>query len=96
VSSIAEDPAADPRLSVEDVQRTAEEDEEFGIAHLRAHGAEGVTSTPGETHADPGHVPDPGLVILCMGGRARDQSTFFRCHTLPCHAEHAKVAPKPP
>jgi zinc finger protein len=43
VSSVAEDPAADPRLAVEDVPRTAEEDEEFGIAYLRAHGEEGVT-----------------------------------------------------
>ena len=43
VSSVAEDPAADPRLAVEEVPRTAEEDEEFGIAYLRAHGEEGVT-----------------------------------------------------
>ena len=55
VSSIAEDPAADPRLSVEDVPRTAEEDEEFGIAHLRAHGTEGVTpEQPGELTCRPG------------------------------------------
>ena len=40
---------------MEEVERTAEEDEEFGIAHLRAHGAEGVTSAqPGELHAGDG------------------------------------------
>ena len=36
ISPITEDLAADPRLTLEDYVRSAEEDEDFGIAHLRA------------------------------------------------------------
>lgn len=43
MSSITEDPAEDVRLKSTVVERSPEEDEEFGIAHLRLHGEDGVT-----------------------------------------------------
>lgn len=43
ISSITEDPADDSRLVSTTVDRTEEEDEEFGIAHLKLHGEDGVT-----------------------------------------------------
>lgn len=49
ISSITEHPADDSRLVSTTVDRTEEEDEEFGIAHLKLHGEDGVTHAETET-----------------------------------------------
>ena len=36
--ALRDPPAPDPALQIEDYERTAEEEEAFGIDHLRAHG----------------------------------------------------------
>lgn len=41
IAALTEDPAADHRLASEDYERSAEEDEEFGIDHLKLHDGDG-------------------------------------------------------
>ena len=43
ISSVTSDPAEDARLSTEDYERSAEEDEHLGISHLKEHAGEGET-----------------------------------------------------
>lgn len=42
VSPCTENPESDPRLSVEEYERSAEEDEEYGIDHLKKYAATGL------------------------------------------------------
>ena len=55
VSSITEDPLDDVRLESMTVDRTPEEDEEFGIAHLKLHSDVGIS------HADSDAVGAVGV-----------------------------------
>lgn len=42
VAPCTEDPDSDPRLSVEEYERSAEEDEEYGIDHLKKYADSGL------------------------------------------------------
>lgn len=42
VAPCGEDPELDPRLSIEEYERSAEEDEEYGIDHLKKYAEQGL------------------------------------------------------